>query len=704
MSQTLPGLFLIVYDDPKKGKAQPLTSQVLTPTGWRAMGDLRVGDAVIDPDGGVGYVEGVYPQGDREVFRVTTSDGGSTLADGEHLWTVTHKGRRSRGGSSETITTNEIRTRGVTWSGPKSAYPTDVWFLPVASPVHYETAAALPVDPYLLGVLIGDGCFRGGAVRVSTPDPEIVESVRTCVASMGLDVKRVGSTLYDYGITGNGGPNALTDALRDLGLWDKLSVEKTIPAAYLTASADARLALLRGLMDTDGDQPEKRGTAPIFNTSSPALRDQVIDLVRGLGGTARVGQTKLPKYPHKAEVRTGAPAWRVKVALPVCPFTLPKKRDRWQAPRALSRTIASIEPAGTAPCQCIRVSTKRNLYVTDDYIVTHNTTVLLRFLPHACVIGVKSAVELVARETCGFTPDWVVENIHTLPDLIAYIDWYVANGHAQSRPWLIIDDLSHICRVSAARWSAQAGPKDNFYAFRQLEQHLLLLGDRIRSTPGLIVACSMHLDEPKPEKNRAGGPEVPSVNQLQSLPGWSDIVGRGGMDPMYPDPLWQRTLFVDVQDKSWITGDRFNVCWPQTPLNLREIIRASSSGYTLPRRKGLEYQEDVAAWVRAEIVKDVSPANVERVYADVYGRFDPKYVAPKTPGEMHVQWAIQDGIAAAVIQRYHSGGVLGRLRARMAATAPPPPPPPPGAAPTPAAGAPAPVPGAAGAVPPVAPK
>src|SRR3982751_309055 len=71
-----------------RGRAQPLTAKVLTPDGWRRIGDLTVGDLVVASDRLPTPVLGVYPQGRKEIYRVTTQDGGSTLACGEHLWTV----------------------------------------------------------------------------------------------------------------------------------------------------------------------------------------------------------------------------------------------------------------------------------------------------------------------------------------------------------------------------------------------------------------------------------------------------------------------------------------------------------------------------------------------------------------------------------------------------------------------------------------
>jgi hypothetical protein len=308
------------------------------------------------------------------------------------------------------------------------------------------------------------------------------------------------------------------------------------------------------------------------------------------------------------------------------------------------------------------------------------TTALLRFLPRAVCVGIKSAIELVAQNTCGFKPAWIVEGITHLPGFIAWLDWFVGHGYHKQYQHLLVDDWSHICNTSMPLFAAER-PGDRFWAFRRLDECLDIAANKIRET-GMIVGLSAHETAPNPEKKQIGGPEVPSRNQLQSMPGWADFVARMDTDPSYLDPLWRRTFQVDVQNDQWITGDRFNIAWWSTPANLREIVRASKSGYALPRFPGLEWQEDWAESVCAGVLKGIP---IEHLYAETYGAFG-KNAAPETPGELHVQWAIQDGIARAVIKKYHAGGVLGRLRAVQAAavaSAPPPPPPPPAAAPAP---------------------
>src|SRR5205085_509566 len=137
-----------------RGRAQPVTSPVLTPSGWRMIGLLRVGDLVIGSDGRPTPVLGLYPQGEREVFKVTSQDGASTLASGDHLWTVTTRADRRRGEPFRVLTTAAL-------IGDLRAAHDHRYELPLLSQPVCLPARDVPMDPYALGLLLGDGCLTG---------------------------------------------------------------------------------------------------------------------------------------------------------------------------------------------------------------------------------------------------------------------------------------------------------------------------------------------------------------------------------------------------------------------------------------------------------------------------------------------------------------------------------------------------------------
>lgn len=357
------------------GKAQPLTAKVLTPSGWKSMGDLAVGDAVVDPDGGIGYVEAIFPQGEKEVFNVTFSDGSSTQCCDEHLWlTQTVNERRNKEQTESVKSLKEIRDTLMVRNGNRKNH-----YIPMVSPVEF-TKRELPIHPYLLGVLLGDGHFRGKEVLLATNDDFIVEKVKTILPE-GCHL-----TLLSHGNYAVRGSewhvNRILTAARQMGLSDVLAATKFVPSDYLYSSSEDRLNLLQGLLDADGYGKDH---VVEYVTVSLHLASAVQELVWSFGGKVSITMKNEPKYVHKGEIRIGQPAYRLFISLPkdVRPFDLTRKVEAY-TPRTKYqpyRSIAAITPVdGKDECQCIRVSTKRNLYVTDDYIVTHNTWTIVNSL------------------------------------------------------------------------------------------------------------------------------------------------------------------------------------------------------------------------------------------------------------------------------------------------------------------------------------
>lgn len=309
---------------------------------------------------------------------------------------------------------------------------------------------------------------------------------------------------------------------------------------------------------------------------------------------------------------------------------------------------------------------------------TGKTSMFLRAFPNAICIGIRSAIELVAMNTCGIKPAWIEESVTDLPGLVKLLLFLKANPTLVAQYGAIyVDDFSHLCNISMLRWD-EAAPvsvkrgRDQFYKYGQLDKHLDMVATLLRELC-IPAGMSAHETKPDPEKSKRGAPEVPSANQVQSVPGWADLVARMGSDPGLMDPFWKGSLIVDANDTQWITGDRFNICSAATPANLREILRASQGQIELPRFPGLEWQDDCATSV-ALAIRGGEPvmACAERMWKH-YG------VEVDTPLERHVLWAVQDGIARENLRQQRAGGFLGRAQALAAkqVEAPPPPPPPP---------------------------
>jgi len=360
------------------GKAQPLDCKVLTPTGWTTMGEVHPGDSIVNPSGGTTIVKAVFPQGKKPVFRVRFSDGAETRCCNDHLWLVqdiNHRNRKQRG---KVVSTGDLR----------QILPGKRW-IPLVEPVSFNAHCDLPIDPYVLGVLIGDGGLTKG-IYLSNPEPEIREKVQSRLpAELALFATAAGSNL-DFRITTGiqGGVdyerNQILNELRKLGLHGKKSVDKFIPQVYLTASTWDRLELLHGLCDTDGSASPG---ACEYSTSSEKLACDVRELVWSLGGTVTIND-RIPKFTYRGERKTGAKSYRLWIRLPhgINPFFLSRKAEICDEPRGRvnpTRRIESIEPIGEAECQCLLIDSEDHTYVTDDYVVTHNTILGLSIAPGA---------------------------------------------------------------------------------------------------------------------------------------------------------------------------------------------------------------------------------------------------------------------------------------------------------------------------------
>lgn len=365
-----PGV-VVVTGETGQGKAQPVDEPVLTPGGWRKIGDLAVGDLVVSADGTPTRVNGVFPQGLRKIKEVEFTDGARVRCDREHLWAVRTDTDKWRGNPYRVLSLDKVELAGLLSSGGRRKWNTPLWDPKDGADASFE------VDPYLLGVLIGDGCLTNSGVRMSLneQDHQIVDRIRSILPD-GLDVRcsmrgrgamdvRIVSSQADRG-------NPLVSALVSLGLYGKSAQDKFIPDQYLLGSRRQRVALLQGLMDTDGTA----SCGVQFNTSSSRLADDVCSLVRSLGGCPRL-RSKLPKYSYKGRVCTGRRHYTITMALPewVAPFFLARKADAVRS-RIVPpvRKILAVRDAGEAECVCISVEHPSSLYVTRDYVVTHNTT------------------------------------------------------------------------------------------------------------------------------------------------------------------------------------------------------------------------------------------------------------------------------------------------------------------------------------------
>ncbi|MEU2383472.1 PhoH family protein [Streptomyces sp. NPDC012461] len=364
-----------------RGRAQPVFTNVLTPDGWRPIGDLQVGDLVIGSNGEPTPVLGVYPQGQKDVYRVTAQDGSWTLCCGEHLWTVRTAADKRRNRPWRVLETQEM-------IGDLRAAHARRYELPLLTAPVQLPRREIPMDPYALGLLLGDGCLTGSTTpSYATQDPEL--AVALASALPGVELRHRGGPDYVLNRVKSPGDvvtleNPVTRVLRELDLLRTRSTTKFVPDDYLHNSADVRLAVLQGLLDSDGGPVTQRDrTCRVqYTTTSILLRDDVIALVRSLGGVAytrrRAAAGRKPGSARGRTVEYRCDTHVVDIRLPdgIEPFRLSRKRDEYHAAGGGGRPmrfIDSIEPAGCEETVCIQVAAEDSLYVTQDYLLTHNT-------------------------------------------------------------------------------------------------------------------------------------------------------------------------------------------------------------------------------------------------------------------------------------------------------------------------------------------
>jgi hypothetical protein len=372
----VPWPLVLVEGEEKAGKAQPLHARIATPAGWTTMGELTAGSRVIGSDGRPVTVTAVYERGERDIYRVIFSDGAQVEACDEHLWATTTSSnlhRTYKKGPKQgqpqyrppvIRTTAELREKVLNGT---------VVHIPMTAPVEYDADETLPLDPYALGLLLGDGGLsKQNYPTFTTGDPELFDALASALPP-GDALTRLLSEQITAGIKGGG----TTAALRELGLIGRKSADKFIPACYMTASTGDRLALLQGLMDTDGGMEWKSIT---FTSVSYRMACEVQELARSLGGSCSM-RSKQPSYRaadgSRVECQT-AYTLRMRLPLGVCPFRLERKVERWAGLRpAFStpprRTVKAVEYAGRMPARCIAVDAADHLYLTDHFVVTHNT-------------------------------------------------------------------------------------------------------------------------------------------------------------------------------------------------------------------------------------------------------------------------------------------------------------------------------------------
>lgn len=359
------GSWVILTGKFKSGKEQPISSTIYTINGPVKMGDVKIGDMVCTPDGKSAKIINIYPQGEKDVYRITFNDNTEVKCGIDHLWKVRKNNSRF---DYQVLSLREILKQGYKYCNRNK------FMIQLTEPVMF-TKKSLPIDPYILGCLIGDGSLRD-SVKISSADEFILNKFRKYAKQCGLELKR--RSKYDYCISSgnNGGkPNVVKNLLIDLKLFGHKSHTKFIPEIYKYSSIEDRYAIIRGLMDTDGYN-SKRCHAE-YSTTSYQLALDVREILNSLGFLAKI------KYRTTKCNNKEFPSYRLYITGQNVDslFSLPRKLGgKIRSKPPLHRSIKKIEYIGREESQCIEIDHKDHLYLTDNYTITHNTTTAMHMI------------------------------------------------------------------------------------------------------------------------------------------------------------------------------------------------------------------------------------------------------------------------------------------------------------------------------------
>lgn len=350
------------------GKAQPLDMVIPTPNGKRKFGDLKVGDYVYGRNGEPVKVIGVFDRGELDAYEVELSDGRKTICNNDHLWSYfTSKG------NLKTSTLQELINKGIDVknSRGKSHHR---FAIPLNSPIDFPKKEFV-VDPYVVGSFIGNGCNTGRMLELSSNDEF---NVLECAKLLGCDYSKNSQYNYTWSFYKKNTENERlhVDVLPEELC--KYSHEKRIPKEYIYCSSEQRYSLLQGLFDTDGSIQLGFRKNVTYCTTSSGLKDDIQELLRTLGLSSTVTADDRDKNKHVCYTIHVKISNADKHLL----FRSPKKlgrlnfnnthdtRKRYDRVQIVNVTNLNKK----VPMRCIKVDCEDELYLCNDYIVTHNTT------------------------------------------------------------------------------------------------------------------------------------------------------------------------------------------------------------------------------------------------------------------------------------------------------------------------------------------
>lgn len=371
-------------------KALSLDSELFTEYGRTTIKDVEVGDKIYGADGKLCSVTKKSEVFNKPMYRLTLKDGRSIKVSEDHINSVVVRETRGSKLQDLDLTTKELLNIDFKYdTGTKKG---QLAYIRNCKPVQFPREE-LPVDPYTLGVILGDGRVRkecGSVELIGHIDdfPYYLKNIPYEFGKYQIDtrnsnvrtqsIRKVGKELYRLGLNVHGD-------------------EKFIPEQYLRGSIDQRLSLLQGLMDTDGtvsSRPNKCVTS--FTSNSKDLIEGAREIVYSLGGFCILG-------------RTGEKAYRLQIHLNMPLFKLPRKLELQTLNRSEMVGIESLVRIDDEPSQCIAVDNEERQFITEMFFRTHNT-------------GVRGTRENGSRPVLALLDDLISDEDARSPTVIASVE------------------------------------------------------------------------------------------------------------------------------------------------------------------------------------------------------------------------------------------------------------------------------------------
>ena len=359
------------------GKEIDINTIIPSPNGWVKADDVQVGDFLFASNGKPTKVLGKYYQGVKDIYEITFTDDTKVNCGLEHLWIVKNIYTNKKEWTVKSL--KEILDEGLHAKPTKQQIeygrpPTNKWQIPLCKPVEYEEKKYL-IDPYVLGLIIGDGSLCNNTVTISIPNSQLesVDRISSTLNENYILKENFHSNCPRYSIVRkenrHGYKNDYIQEIKRLGL-NVIGHEKFIPEEYMLGSVEQRIGLLQGLMDSDGYISKEKNKIDFTSTSLQLIKDVKL-LIESLGGRC------ISIYEDKRKNKYKKTCYKLRIQIRINPFRLKSKRERYTIDdnhkKYCNRYIKSVEKVRKSEAVCFYVDSEDHSFLTEHYVVTHNT-------------------------------------------------------------------------------------------------------------------------------------------------------------------------------------------------------------------------------------------------------------------------------------------------------------------------------------------